>query len=125
MAAIVVKELVERNKKLIWLYITWNELKFFGFYFGYLILYSYCIILLNMAQVSLVILSTETHEGIKLSYRVFQIYNHLHIFLLYDHHLKEIYIVRHNFSFFRALFVMIRQETKYLVLILYTLLHIQ
>ena len=66
MAAIVVKEPVERNKKLIWLYITWNELKFFGFYFGNLILYSNCILLLNMAQVSLVILSTETHEGIKL-----------------------------------------------------------
>ena len=66
MAAIVVKELVERNKKLIWLYITWNELKFFGFYFGYLISYSYCIILLNMAQVSLVILSTKTHEDAKL-----------------------------------------------------------
>ena len=100
MAAIVVKELVERNKNLIWLYITWNELKFFGFYFGYLILYSYWIILLNMAQVSLVILSTETHEGIKLYYRLFYIYNHLHIFLLYDHHLKEFFIVRHNFSFF-------------------------
>ena len=66
MAAIVVKELVERNKKLIWLYITWNELKFFGFYFGYLILYLCYIIISNMAQVSLVILSTETQEGIKL-----------------------------------------------------------